>query len=76
MIKKIKTEHCETCSKELKHWASVSIHITNPWHVYQGSSRPFVYNWSFKLCKKDLKKFLKIILNYNLSFVNSTNVTK
>jgi hypothetical protein len=61
MIKKIETKHCEICQKELKHWASVSIRITNPWHVYKGSGRPFVSTWSFKFCKKDLAKFLKLI---------------
>lgn len=64
MIKIIKTEHCETCSKELKHWASVSVRIINPWHVYRRSRRPFVYTWSFKFCKKDLKSFLKLLNNF------------
>jgi len=61
MIQSTKTETCETCHQQLKHWASVSIRITNPWHVYKGSGRPFVYTWSFKFCKKDLAKFLKLI---------------
>lgn len=64
MIKKTKIEHCETCQKKLKHFASVSIHITNPWNVYIGSGRPMIYTWSFKFCKKDLKKFLRLIQDF------------
>ena len=63
-MKKVITQRCSVDSQVLKHWASVSIHVTNPWHVYKGSGRPFVYIWQFKLCKKHLRKFFTTVKEF------------
>lgn len=67
---KNKRQHqiCTKCGKEVHVTGSIRISVTNPWHVYRGSGRPWRYNKHARLCKKHFNEFRrkldKLILDY------------
>lgn len=57
---------CSNCGQKEKELSSIRIHTSNVNHRYQTSQRPWMNNYSMRLCGKCFKSFEKQLINIEI----------